>query len=878
MKIADLYAEFRTTGLGMMSGKLNAVHAKLQAASVQMDKVARKAKIAFAISGGVIAFAAKEAIKFQKQLAIVSTMLSEGSMFHMAEYEKGLQRLSVQFGEATETLSKGLYDILSASVAPAKAMEVLEVAARAASAGITDTGTSADAITTIMNAYGMSADSANEISDKLFATVKRGKLTFGQLAGTIGKAAATAATAGLSLDELLATIATVTRAGVNSSQAMTAVVGVIRSFLKPTDEGAALAKELGFELNTASLAAEGLSGIMARVNQLSTEQVAVLFPNIRGLKAVAAAMQDLSGLQKDVALMGDAAGMTWEAFAKRQKTVAFHLGQMKQGFLDVARAIGKAFLPDIKEGTTFLKRLAVALKENGAVIAENLKWIITVSAKIIIMAGVVKILAASVAILNMTLMAGPTGWIMMAAAAIALILAWEKLNSMFDTMGNSMESWIDDNTTAAAKMEELTAATREAANANLSLVESMKQANAEREKGKGPADKELDALAKLKTAYPELRNLLSQITGDKTGDVVILKKVGEEIQRIEKDKAKKKWETEKTNAQKRIKSVGILIERQEKKIARNQREIDARGGQDSGGLRKGIKTSQGRIKILRSIGKEYNRDLDVAEAGIAKNKATEKGRLGASRQYDEMAPLNAFNDMQTEERRKMQDSVKAATKERMRGEHAVAVERAKGIEDARLREMNLMKLRQQKELEAAKGNVIKQDELKKKYAVEFSNIQQKYDKEEAEAQKVMVKKLDNDYARDQIKTLGKRSGALAPIVAAAAGFMSSEQKKTFQAEQFRTGKMGALTKAYGEGKVPPEYAALVNQLADKMGKTEAPSGQWMGVADLYRSIQSSAMSPELKLSQQQLDVQKNMAADMKKMAEEGLKIQAVMGA
>jgi len=36
------------------------------------------------------------------------------------------------------------------------------------------------------------------ISDKLFATVKRGKLTFAELAGSIGKVSATAAIAGLS--------------------------------------------------------------------------------------------------------------------------------------------------------------------------------------------------------------------------------------------------------------------------------------------------------------------------------------------------------------------------------------------------------------------------------------------------------------------------------------------------------------------------------------------------------------------------------------------------------------------------------------------------------------------------------------------------------
>ena len=97
---------------------------------------------------------------------------------------------------------------------------------------MTDTAAAADAITTILNSYQLSASQATAVSDKLFATVKRGKLTFSELAGSIGKVSAVAAIAGLSLDELLATIATITRQGIRSDQAMTAIVGVIRTFIE----------------------------------------------------------------------------------------------------------------------------------------------------------------------------------------------------------------------------------------------------------------------------------------------------------------------------------------------------------------------------------------------------------------------------------------------------------------------------------------------------------------------------------------------------------------------------------------------------------------------------------------------------------------------
>ena len=83
----------------------------------------------------------------------------------MKRFTDGVRRMSVEFGESTEALAGGLYDILSASVAPGKALDVLAVAARAAKAGLTDTKTAADAITTILNSYGLAAEDAGKVSD-----------------------------------------------------------------------------------------------------------------------------------------------------------------------------------------------------------------------------------------------------------------------------------------------------------------------------------------------------------------------------------------------------------------------------------------------------------------------------------------------------------------------------------------------------------------------------------------------------------------------------------------------------------------------------------------------------------------------------------------
>jgi len=80
---------------------------------------------------------------FEEQMANVSTMLDRPEK-HMDRFRTAIRKMAVEFGESTEALAGGLYDILSASVAPQHALGVLEASVRAAKAGLTDTKTAAD--------------------------------------------------------------------------------------------------------------------------------------------------------------------------------------------------------------------------------------------------------------------------------------------------------------------------------------------------------------------------------------------------------------------------------------------------------------------------------------------------------------------------------------------------------------------------------------------------------------------------------------------------------------------------------------------------------------------------------------------------------------
>jgi len=370
IKTGLAYIELTVENNAMVRG-LKAAQAKLKAFSDSITATGKKllligGLIALPFAAGVNAYA-----DFEKQMANVSTMLDEPAKY-MDEYRKSIREMSIEFGEGTDTLSKGLYDILSASVDPAKALDVLAVAAKAAKGGMTDTGIAADSITTILNAFGLSADHASDVSDLLFAVVKRGKTTFAELAPSIGLVATTAATAGVSFEEFGAAIATMTRHGVRTENAVTALNAIISTFLKPSDEAAKYARTLGFEMSSAALKSEGLAEIFEKIKKLSPDDIATLFPNVRAIRGILPALKNMEGFNYDMEVMRKRGGMAEVAYQKMAATLWESMARLKQAGIQVLTVIGEALGPMVKTKTdlfvAYLKQVIEWIKAHKEVI------------------------------------------------------------------------------------------------------------------------------------------------------------------------------------------------------------------------------------------------------------------------------------------------------------------------------------------------------------------------------------------------------------------------------------------------------------------------------------------------------------------------------
>ena len=288
---------------------------------------------------------------FEREWANVTTMLSVSEQ-EAEKLKNQLIGLSPVLGSATE-MAKGMYQVLSASVEPAKAIEFLGVAAKAAVAGVTDVFTSVDALTTVINAYGMAAEDATAVSDIMFQTVKRGKLTFGELASALGTVVPTAAQLGIRFEEIAAGMATLTRQGINVNTATMQLRQVMMSVLKPSEEALVLSEKLGIEFSAVALKAKGLSGFLAELTEKTKGDVTIMgefFGNIRALSAVfGLAGKSAADFAYDIELLGNATGSTDVAFQKQMKTLDFWIRTAGHALEDMKIAFYEGLVGPIRE-------------------------------------------------------------------------------------------------------------------------------------------------------------------------------------------------------------------------------------------------------------------------------------------------------------------------------------------------------------------------------------------------------------------------------------------------------------------------------------------------------------------------------------------------
>lgn len=341
-----------------------------KSASTAADAIAKGLGVAIPLSAAaaataVVAFgvdSVKSFAEFDKNVRGVNSLLGltgEESKKSFTGMSADIRAFATRMGVDGTQAAKALYDAISAGVPVGKAaFNVLEVATKAAIGGMTDTATATNGLTSVLNAYKLTADQAGKVSDQMFQTVNLGKVTFGELSSTIGKVTPIAAAAGIGFDQVGAAVASMTKQGISAGAATTDLQQIIQAYIKPTTDAADVAKLLGINFNATTLQTKGLHGALNEAAAAAggdKEALARLFGSVEALNGVLALTGDnAQGAADDLKSIAGSSGAAQKAFEELDAGASRSFERMQAKVSDMQLSLGTKLIPVLENVVHFV--------------------------------------------------------------------------------------------------------------------------------------------------------------------------------------------------------------------------------------------------------------------------------------------------------------------------------------------------------------------------------------------------------------------------------------------------------------------------------------------------------------------------------------------
>lgn len=310
---------------------------------------------------------------FETSLAKVGT-IADTSKVSTQQLNDQITAMSNTMGIAAADIAEATYQAISAGQDTANAVAFAGQAAKLAAAGFTSTTSAVDILTTALNAYGLSADQADHVSDVLLTTQNLGKTSVDELSSSMGRVIPLAAAYNVSVENLSSGLAVMTANGIATAEATTYTKSMLNEL---GDTGSTVGKILQAETGKsfAQLNAEGKS--LGDVLQILYDSVgndstafAGLWSSVEaGTGALSLASGGADKFNGVLAQMVDSAGATDTAYQTMTDTFQHSMESLQTTAENLSIDLFEAMEPGLKEaanwGTDCLNTLTSALNEGG---------------------------------------------------------------------------------------------------------------------------------------------------------------------------------------------------------------------------------------------------------------------------------------------------------------------------------------------------------------------------------------------------------------------------------------------------------------------------------------------------------------------------------
>lgn len=262
--------------------------------------------------------------------------------------------LAPAVGIGPQALAEAMMKVSSTVSNTAVALSILDTAAKLSAAGMGEAVQVAGAITAVINSYGAENITAARAADILTQAVKDGGAEAKELAPTLANVVPIAAQMGVSFEEVGANLATLTKLGVPTAEAVTQLTAVFTALLKETKQGSEALATVGMSYAGLRLEIKD-KGLMETLVHLSTvfkgneTGLTDVFGRIEALKNVMGTAGQQAGtyaqVLDNVKHSSDGLGQSQEVFNAMQGKQLQTWGQVSAALQVAAIKFGDSLAP-----------------------------------------------------------------------------------------------------------------------------------------------------------------------------------------------------------------------------------------------------------------------------------------------------------------------------------------------------------------------------------------------------------------------------------------------------------------------------------------------------------------------------------------------------
>lgn len=317
------------------------------------------------------------AAQFETSTAMVAT-IADTSQKSLSDISKEVRTYSNETGEAASDMAEATYQAISASVNTADAASFAGTATKLAVGGFTSATTAVDVLTTAINAYGLAASDATQLSDYLITTQNLGKTSVDQLAQSVGNVIPLASAYNVQMDNLSSAYAVLTANGIATAESGTYLKSMLNELgdtgsdvsevlLNSTGKTFAQLMEQGYSLgDVMAMLGDAVDGDSTAFNALWSSSEA-------GIGALSLFNAGADKYNSVLDSMRTSAGATEKAYSTMADTTDKSKQRMENSFNNLKISVGDVLNPaltQVYEGfTNVFAGMSDFVDEHPAVVA-----------------------------------------------------------------------------------------------------------------------------------------------------------------------------------------------------------------------------------------------------------------------------------------------------------------------------------------------------------------------------------------------------------------------------------------------------------------------------------------------------------------------------